>query len=92
MAATAPTSNFTPMTEAKHPTASDLSAPIILDFGKHRRKDVKRLRQGEGRLLDEVYAALEELRASGAVAAAAQPVIIVVQQKKRRMNGLLPQI
>lgn len=66
------------------------ASPIVLDFGKHRRKAVRALRKGEGKLMGEVSAALDELRASGAVSSSAQPIIIIVQQKRRRTNGFLP--
>ncbi len=70
--------------------AADTAAPIVLDFGKHRRKVVKQLRKGSGKLMDEVSSALAELQASGAIGASAQPVIIIVQQKRRKTGGFLP--
>ena len=73
------------------PAHGDIGAPVVIDFGKHRRKAVKRLRQGSGKLMDRVNATLDELRSAGAIAAGAQPVIIVVQQRTRR-RGLLPSI
>ena len=79
--------------EAKNTTAANIgngASPIVLDFGKHRRKAVRALRKGEGKLMGEVSAALDELRASGAVSSSAQPIIIIVQQKRRRNNGFLP--
>lgn len=90
--ATHPSSTVTTIADAKHTADSDAAAPIILDFGKQRRKDVKRLRRGEGKLLDEVRAALDELRTAGAVTSNAQPVIIVVQQKRRRTTSFLPSL
>ncbi len=81
------------LAEAKYAAApAETAAPIVLDFGKHRRKDVKKLRQGSGKLMDEVRAAIEELRSAGAVASGAHPVIIIVQQKRRRTRGLLPSL
>lgn len=81
----------TTMPETKPATRiADTAAPIVLDFGKHRRKVVKQLRRGDGKLMEEVSAALAELQASGAVATGAQPVIIIVQQKRRKGRGLLP--
>lgn len=65
-------------------------APIVLDLGKQRRKRVKELRRGEGRLMAEIIDALEELKLAGTLAASAQPVVIVVQQKRRKMKSLLP--
>lgn len=64
------------------------SAPVIVDLGKQRRKAVKRLRRGEGPLLEDVMACIQELQASGRVAAGAQPVVVIVRPKARR-NGLL---
>ena len=71
-------------------TIGNAAAPIVLDFGKHRRKAVRALRKGEGKLMGELSAALDELRTSGAVSSSAQPIIIIVQQKRRRNNGFLP--
>jgi hypothetical protein len=88
------TSTITP-TEPKAAAATNTgngTSPIVLDFGKHRRKAVRALRKGEGKLMGEVSAALEELRASGAVSSSAQPIIIIVQQMSRRNNGFLPRL
>jgi uncharacterized protein DUF6200 len=70
---------------------STISPPIVLDLGKQRRKRVKELRRGEGRLMDEVNASIEELRTAGALAADAQPVVVIVREKRRktRLPGLL---
>jgi hypothetical protein len=67
------------------------SPPIVLDLGKQRRKRVKELRRGEGKLMDEVNASIEELRTAGALAADAQAVVVVVREKRRktRLPGLL---
>jgi Family of unknown function (DUF6200) len=66
--------------------------PLIVDLGKHKRKQIKQLRQGRGRLLDEIKSSIEELRTTGNVAAGAQPIIIVVREKRRRMGGGLPRL
>jgi Family of unknown function (DUF6200) len=58
--------------------------PLIIDLGKHRRKDVKQLRQGAGPLVDEIASCLGELRESGQIAANAQPVVIVVRERKKK--------
>jgi hypothetical protein len=70
------------------PTAS---APIVLDLGKQRKKRVKELRRGEGRLMDEVNASIEELRTAGALSGDAQAVVVIVREKRRktRLPGLL---
>lgn len=68
------------------------NAPVILDLGRRRRKLIRQLRRGEGKLLDDINGAVEELRTAGTVSAMSQPVIVVVQQKRRktRGGGLLP--
>jgi hypothetical protein len=82
-------------TATTRPEASILSAdtitsapPVVLDLGKQRRKRIKQLRRGEGKLMDEINASIEELRTAGALSATAQPVVIVVRQKRRRTRGL----
>ena len=57
---------------------------IIIDLGKKKRKDVKRLRKGTGKLLDQVKCCVEELRDAGAIEGPAQPVIVVVREKSAR--------
>jgi hypothetical protein len=74
-----------------HPSSTiTTSAPIVLDLGKQRRKRVKELRRGAGRLMDEINASIEELRTAGALSADAQPVVVVVREKRRKMRSGLP--
>jgi|SwirhisoilCB3_FD_contig_71_1874601_length_807_multi_3_in_0_out_0_1 hypothetical protein len=86
----ATTPKVTGLDDAKSSTASDIGAPVVLDFGKHRRKQIKSLRKGTGKLMDEVRAAVDELRLSGTIAGGAQPVIVVVREKRRRSRGFMP--
>ena len=65
-------------------------SPVILDLGKHKKGDIKKLCAGEGPLLDEVNSCIEELKISGAITAHAQPVVIVVRQKAPRNAMLWP--
>jgi hypothetical protein len=71
------------------PAKTTKGAPILIDLGKQRRKAIKALRRGDGVLMEEIGAALDKLRASGAVAEGAQMVVVVVRPKKRRLRGLL---
>ncbi|MEO8074832.1 MAG: hypothetical protein ABI818_00800 [Acidobacteriota bacterium] len=66
------------------------NAPVVLDLGKQGRKSIKRLRRGEGRLLDDINGAIEELRTVGTIGATTQPVIIVVRQKSRKAKSMFP--
>lgn len=73
------------------PAKTSAKAPIVVDLGKKRRKAVKQLRRGNGKLMDEVNSTLQELRTAGTIAASAQPVIVVVERKRRgSRNGLWP--
>lgn len=59
---------------------------LIVEVGKKQaRKRVKQLREGRGKLFDEVQDALEQLRTEGAIGANAQPVVIVVREKSRSL-------
>lgn len=57
--------------------------PIIVDLGRKKRKAVKRLRRGTGKLMDQVNVTLQELKNAGTITAGAQPVIIVVRERRR---------
>jgi hypothetical protein len=64
------------------------TGPLIVDLGKKSRKNVKQLRNGRGKLMDEVQSVLGELRANGKLASDAQPVLIIVRQRPRRKMPL----
>ena len=63
------------------------NAPIVVDFGKHRRKRVKQLRKGRGPLMAEVARCVQELQTAGTIGATAQPVVLIVRQKPRKRLG-----
>jgi hypothetical protein len=71
-------------------SATDAKPPVIIDLGKQRRKRIKDLRRGTGRLADEINNCVEELKATGTLAAGAQTVVVVVREKRRRISGLIP--
>jgi hypothetical protein len=66
------------------------NAPIVVDIGKKRRKQIKQLREGRGKLMDEVNDLLDELRTAGSISAGAQPVVVVVQQKRKAPSLMWP--
>ena len=66
------------------PRASEGPDPLIIDLGKHRRKDVKQLRKGAGPLVGEIASCLNELRESGQIAADAQPIVILVRERQKK--------
>lgn len=73
-----------------HPTTDTATDPIVVDIGRQRRKRVKQLRQGGGKLMDDVQAAIGELRRTGSISGTVQPVIVIVREKPRRMRGFMP--
>ena len=59
-------------------------APVVIDLGKHRRKAVKELRQGQGQLMTDISNCIRELQAAGTLSAPAQPVVVIVRQRPRK--------
>jgi hypothetical protein len=70
--------------------SSGVAAPLVVDLGKKRRKAVKQLLNGEGKLLSVVNDAISELKAAGTISDGAQPVIVVVRPRRRKRNWLFP--
>ena len=87
----APSTENTEARKASSDTSSSPS-PLIVDLGKHRRKQIKRLRRGEGKLMDDVNDTLEEMRTAGTLSAASQPVVLIVRQRRRKLKSLLPRL
>jgi len=56
---------------------------LLIDLGKHSRKQIKWLRRGNGKLLDEVQKCMQELRAAGTLAESAVPVVVLVREKPK---------
>jgi len=54
---------------------------IVVDLGTKRRKQVKQLRRGKGKLMDKVKEALRELKASNTISSNAQPVVVVIKEE-----------
>src|SRR5580765_1159779 len=50
-------------TKAEMTKAQDAGAngPVVVDLGKKRRRQIKKLRRGEGKLMDEINHLVEEL-------------------------------
>jgi hypothetical protein len=65
-------------------TPADGTAPIIIDLGKKSRKQIRRAREGTGKLMDAINVTLDELRAQGTIKPDAQPVLLIVRQKPRK--------
>lgn len=58
---------------------------IVVNVGKkYKRKHIRRLRKGRGKIMDRVEELVAGLREEQALAPGAQPLIIVVRQKKKK--------
>jgi hypothetical protein len=57
---------------------------VILDLGKKRRKQIKRLRKGNGRLMDQVNDTVAQLQEDETIDPASQVVVVVVKEKQRK--------
>jgi hypothetical protein len=63
-----------------------METPIVLDLGKKKRKAIKDLKKGRGKLVEEVQAALSQMQASlGAEAEGKMilPVVVVYREKRK---------
>jgi hypothetical protein len=73
----------TPAKPATRATAPQ-GAITIVDLGRRSKKQIKRLRKGEGRLLDRVEQTVDQLKADNEIGASSEVVVVVVKQKDKR--------
>ncbi len=67
--------------------------PIIIDLGKKKRKQIKALKRGSGKLMDEVAEVLNQVRGNLGPEAELKnlvPVVMLYRKKDKRAGGLLP--
>jgi|RhiMethySRZTD1v2_1073278.scaffolds.fasta_scaffold1359405_1 hypothetical protein len=84
-----PTSTETIKTETtKAHDSVGAAGAVVVDLGKKRRKQIKQLREGRGKLMDQVNQLVSELRAAGSISAGTQPLVVVVQQRRKRAAAL----
>jgi hypothetical protein len=76
-------------TEANKTAAS---GTIVLDIGRKRPKQIKQLRKGKGKLVEEVNGCIEELKTNGTISELAQPVIVIVRERRKPGSWMLPGI
>jgi hypothetical protein len=61
--------------------ASASRDPVVVDLGAKKKKLLKELRQGKGKLVADVKQCIDELVASGVVSGTIQPVVVVVSER-----------
>jgi len=62
---------------------SSTGQTIVLDFGSKSRRKIKRLRKGQGALMDRVNETVAELKGNQSIPASAAVVVVVVKQRSR---------
>lgn len=67
-------------------------APIIIDLGKEKKKRIKDLKRGRGRLMNEVAGVINEARMNLGTEADGKefiPIILIYRKKRKRKGGNL---
>ena len=61
---------------------------LVVDIGKkQKRKRIKQLRKGKGKLVDKIEQTISELRERKVIGENAQTVVLVVRQKRKSVFG-----
>ena len=71
---------------------AEIMAPIILSLGKKKNKQIKQLKRGKGRAMDEVIDVIEQVEANLGDQAAGKilvPIVVIYGKKQRRLRGWL---
>ena len=67
-----------------------MEQPIVVDLGKRKKKDVKALKKGQGPLVAEVNAAVEQAVAGSASDAEVIPVVLLYEKKAKKGTMRMP--
>jgi hypothetical protein len=67
-------------------TDSPSAGTTVADIGSRSKKSIVKLRNGDGRLLEDVNALLDVLKAEAIVRGPARAVVVVVKEKRRGMS------
>ena len=71
--------------ESSAPAAGTQSGQrmVVIDIGKRKRKQIRKLRKGDGPLVEQIDQTIAQLKSEGTLDANAQTVVVVVRQKPR---------
>jgi|SRR5687768_10769874 hypothetical protein len=88
-----------PMTEETISTSTEMTQPVIIDLGRQKRRALKNLKRGEGRLWEDVLDVVEEVKdllGTDAEGKVLVPVILIYRERSRRrrlnLDRLLPPV
>ena len=63
-------------------------AMVVVDIGKRKRKQVRDLKKGSGKLVGRIEEAIAQMKTDGTLDPAS-PTVVVIVEKKRRPVGWL---
>jgi hypothetical protein len=72
---------------------TDANAPIVIDLGKQKRKRIKQLKRGRGKLVDRVNEAVAQVRAALGPEAQGKefvPVAVIFRRDEKCRKGMFP--
>lgn len=61
---------------------------VVVELRKASKKQIRRLREGHGRLMEEARGCVGQLKRDGELDENAVPVYVIVQRKSRRWSRL----
>jgi hypothetical protein len=67
-----------------------VSTPVVISLNKQPGKRIKELKRGRGKLMDDVNAAVDDVRSRlGADAANKQlvPIVVIYERKRKKRRG-----
>ena len=70
---------------------NDYTVPVIVDLGKQKKRPLRALKQGRGRLMAEVLQVVEDVRSGLGEERDTKlliPIVVVYKRKSRRQGGL----
>jgi hypothetical protein len=87
------------MTEETLSTSTEMTQPVIIDLGRQKRRALKNLKRGEGKLWEDVLDVVEEVKdllGTDAEGKVLVPVILIYRERSRRrrinLDRLLPPV
>jgi len=72
---------------------TDANPPIVIDLGKQKRKRIKQLKRGRGKLVDRVNEAVAQVRAALGPEAQGKefvPVAVIFRRDEKGRKGMFP--
>lgn len=69
---------------------TETGKPFVLHLGKVRKKHIKLLKKGQGRLMDEVNSAVEHIRNHSTLGSKKElvPIVVIYRQKDKKKGWL----